>query len=84
MTQPPRRHELTPDEQEHYRYIGREWKRIQWCMYDERISAMFAALKDGCTHPDDPTDSEAGHIRMALVAEIEALGIESHEPVVLP
>lgn len=71
-----RRHDLTPSEQEHYRYIGREWKRIQWCMYDDRISAMFRALREGCADPANPTNQEGANTRMALIAEIDALGIE--------
>jgi hypothetical protein len=66
-----------PEDADWYRYIGREWQRINACMHDERISAMFGALKAQCSQPEAPTSTEGGQARMALIAEIDALGIES-------
>jgi hypothetical protein len=66
----------SPEDADWYRYIGREWQRIHACMHDERIRAMFGALRDQCARPDEPTSAEGGQARMALIAEIDALGIE--------
>lgn len=72
--------ELTPEDADWYRTIGREWERIQWCMYDSRIAAVFRALRDQCRDPQQPTNLEAGRARMALVAEIDALDVEPRPP----
>jgi hypothetical protein len=66
----------SPEDADWYRYIGREWRRINACLYDERIKAMFHALKAQCKDPDAPTNTEGGQVRMALIEEIDALGIE--------
>lgn len=72
-------------EQEHYRIIGREWTRITWCMYDERIASMWRALRDQLEYPTDPDapgfsrghhNMQSAAMRQALIAEIDALGIE--------
>jgi hypothetical protein len=77
MTAPTRA--PSPEDADWYRYIGREWKRIHACMHDERISAMFWTLREQCKDPDEPTNTEGGQARMALIAEIDALGIEPRE-----
>jgi len=64
-----------PLDRDHWRIIGRGWKLIQSCMHDERISAMFGEMRKNCADPENPTDTEAARVRLALVDEIEALQI---------
>lgn len=73
----------SPAEEEHWRVIGREWELIQWCMHDARISGMRRALVAQLLDPENPTEEEAANLRLALVAEIEALQIEPIEPPLL-
>lgn len=63
----------------------RDWKRIHEHLGDPRISAMFHALVEQYAHPTDPAAwrfNEAKHndqamtTRLALIAEIEALGLD--------
>lgn len=69
--------ELKPDEEEspqdrdRWDTLARDWIHIHRCMHDQRISGMFMVL----FHQDaDPEDT-----RIAILAEIEALGVEEKD-----
>lgn len=62
------------------REISRQWQRIVLSLHDERINAMYHALRDTCANPQAPSDDEGARTREALIAEIDELGIEPRRP----
>lgn len=53
-----------------------QWRLIAACLHDKRIAAMHRALMDNCAIPREPTHEEGRNARLALVAEINGLGVK--------
>jgi hypothetical protein len=57
-----------PETRAHWDALGKDWTRINECMWDEGVSAVYHALMDADVPPAD--------VKLALLDEIEARNIE--------
>lgn len=63
--------EETPYDRERWDTAAKRWIRINRCMHDQRISGVFMALFQQDADPEDT--------RIAVLAEIDALGVEEKD-----